>query len=95
MKLVPLFDRVVLKPAEKQNATFGGIYLPDSAKEKSEMAEVVAVGAGGTIDGKEIVMTVKAGQKVLFSKYAGSEFKIDGAEYIIVRQYDILAVVED
>ena len=94
MNLKPLSDRVILKAVEAQETTKGGIILTSSAKEKPEMAEVVAVGPGGTVDGKEVVMTVKPGDKVITSKYSGTEVKVDGEEYTIVRQNDILAIVE-
>ncbi len=94
MKLKPLADRVVIRNIENEEVTKGGIVLPGSAKEKPQMAEVVAVGPGGVVDGKEITMYVKVGEKVIFSKYAGTEVKLDGTEYIVVRQNDILAVVE-
>ncbi len=93
MNLKPLSDRVILKALEAEEKTKGGIILTSSAKEKPEMAEV-AVGPGGTVDGKEVVMTVKVGDKVLTSKYSGTEVKVDGEEYTIVRQNDILAIVE-
>ena len=94
MKLKPMFDRVVLKMLEAEETTKGGIILTSAAKEKPEVAEVVAVGPGGLVDGKEVTMTVKVGDKVIMSKYAGTEVKVDGEEYTIVRQSDILAVVE-
>lgn len=94
MKLKPLADRVVIQSIENEEVTKGGIVLPGSAKEKPQMAEVIAVGPGGVIDGKEITMYVKTGDKVIYSKYAGTEVKLDGKEYIVVRQNDILAVVE-
>ena len=94
MNLKPLSDRVILKAMEAEEKTKGGIILTANAKEKPEMAEVVAVGPGGTVDGKEVVMTVKAGDKVLTSKYSGTEVKVDGEKYTIVRQNDILAIVE-
>ena len=94
MNLKPLSDRVILKALEAEEKTKGGIILTAKAKEKPEMAEVVAVGPGGTVDGKEVVMTVKVGDKVLTSKYSGTEVKVDGEEYTIVRQNDILAIVE-
>ena len=94
MKLRPLFDKVVLKSCEQEETTKGGLILAGNAKEKPMMADVIAVGPGGMVDGKEIEMTVKAGDKVFYSKYAGNEIKLDGQEYIIVRQSDILAVVE-
>ena len=94
MNVKPLGDRVVIKNAETEETTKSGIVLTGAAKEKPQMAEVLAVGPGGNVDGKEITMHVKAGQKVIYSKYAGTEVKIDGEELIIVRQSDILAVVE-
>ena len=94
MTIKPLGDRVVIKMVETEETTKSGIVLPGSAKEKPQYAEVVAVGPGGVVDGKEVVMTVKVGDKVITSKYAGSEVKVDGVEYTIVRQNDILAVVE-
>jgi len=94
MKLKPLADRVVLKMVEAEEKTKSGIILTGSAKEKPEVAEVIEVGPGGTVDGKEVVMTVKVGDKVITSKYSGTEVKIDGEQYTIVRQGDILAIVE-
>ena len=94
MSVKPLGDRVVIKNVETEETTKSGIVLAGAAKEKPQMAEVIAVGPGGNVDGKEITMHVKAGQKVIYSKYAGTEVKIDGQEIIIVRQSDILAVVE-
>ena len=94
MTLKPLSDRVILKAMEAEETTKGGIILTSSAKEKPEMAEVVAVGPGGMVDGKEVVMTVKVGDKVLTSKYSGTEVKVDDEEYTVVRQSDILAIVE-
>ena len=94
MKLKPLADRVVLKMVEAEETTKGGIILTGAAKEKPEVAEVIEVGPGGVVDGKEVVMTVKAGDKVITSKYSGTQVKVDGVEYTIVRQSDILAVVE-
>ncbi len=94
MKLIPLFDRVVVKHIEAHETTASGIILPGSAQEKPQMATVIAVGEGGMIDGKEIKMIVKPGDVVLYGKYAGSEFKIDGEELIVIRQSDILAKVE-
>lgn len=94
MKIIPLGDRVVIKNQEMNEVSKGGIILAGAAKEKPQMAVVVAVGPGGNVDGKEIVMNVKEGQKVIYSKYAGNEVKLDGEEYVIVRQSDILAVVE-
>ena len=94
MKLTPLGDRVVLKQLEAEETTKSGIVLPGQSKEKPQQAEVIAVGPGGVIDGKEVTMQVKVGQKVIYSKYAGTEVKLDGQEVIIVKQNDILAVVE-
>ena len=94
MKLVPLLDRVVIKQLEAEEKTKSGIILASSAQKKPQEAEVVAVGPGGVVDGKEVTMQVKEGQKVIYSKYAGTEVKLDGQEYIIVRQSDILAIVE-
>ncbi len=94
MKLKPLADRVVLKMVEAEETTKSGIILTGSAKEKPEVAEVIEVGPGGLVDGKEVTMTVKVGDKVITSKYSGSQIKLDGEEYTIVRQGDILAIVE-
>ena len=94
MKLKPLADRVVIQSLETEEDVKGGIILPGSAKEKPQMAEVVAVGPGGVVDGKEVTMYVNVGDKVIYSKYAGTEVKLDDKEYIVVRQNDILAVVE-
>ena len=94
MKLVPLGDRVVIKALVAEETTKSGIVLPGQAKEKPQQAEVVAVGPGGMVDGKEVTMQVKAGDKVIYSKYSGNEVKLDGEEYIIVKQNDILAIVE-
>lgn len=94
MTMKPLADRVVIKNVEAEETTKGGILLTTSAKEKPQMAVVLAVGPGGNVDGKEVTMHVAVGQKVIYSKYAGTECKLDGEEYIIVRQSDILAVVE-
>ena len=94
MKLVPLADRVVLKQLEAEETTKSGIVLPGKEKEKPQQAQVIAVGPGGMVDGKEIKMEVKKGDSVIYSKYAGTEVKIDEEEYIIVRQNDILAVVK-
>ena len=95
MKLRPLLDKVVLKKVEVSETTKTGILLPGSAQEKPQMSEIVAVGPGGLIDGKEVVMTLKVGDKVIIGKYTGTEVKIGGVEYTIVSQSDILAVVED
>lgn len=94
MNIKPLGDRVVIKNVEAEETTRSGIVLPGSAKEKPQMAEVIAVGPGGNVDGKEITMQVKPGDKVIYSKYAGNEIKLDGKELIIVRQSDILGIVE-
>lgn len=94
MKLVPLLDRVVLKQLEAEETTKSGIVLPNQAKEKPQEAEVVAVGPGGIVDGKEVTMQVKTGDKVIYSKYSGTEVKLEGTDFIIVRQNDILAIVE-
>ena len=94
MTIKPLADRVVIRSLESEETTKSGIVLTGSAKEKPQTAEVVAVGPGGLVDGKEVKMTVKVGDKVIFSKYSGTEVKMDGVEYIIVRQNDLLATVE-
>ncbi|MEY8382223.1 co-chaperone GroES [Christensenellaceae bacterium 44-20] len=94
MKLKPLADRVVIKSVEVEKVTKSGLVLTSSAQEKPQMAEVVAVGPGGVVDGKEITMYVKEGDRVIYSKYAGTEVKLDGEEFIVVKQSDILAVVE-
>ena len=94
MKLVPLFDKVVLKQLVAEETTKSGIVLPGQAKEKPQQAEVIAVGPGGMVDGKEVVMQVKAGDMVIFSKYAGTEVKAGDEELIIVKQSDILAIVQ-
>lgn len=93
MKLKPLFDRVVVKELESAETTASGIFLPTSAQEKPSIAEVIAVGPGGLIDGEKVEMQVKVGDKILFSKYAGSEFKLENEKVIIVKQSDILAIV--
>ncbi len=95
MNLKPLGDRVVIKMVEAEETTKSGIILAGSAKEKPQMAEVIAVGPGGMVDGKEVKMEVKVGDKVITNKYAGTEVKLDGVEYIVLRQADILAKVED
>ena len=94
MNIKPLFDRVVIKMVEAEETTKSGIILTGSAKEKPQVAQVVAVGPGGVVEGKEITMQVKVGDRVLISKYAGTEVKLDGQEYTILRQNDILAIVE-
>lgn len=94
MKVKPLFDKVVVESVESEERTQSGFILPSSAQEKQQMAKIIAVGPGGVVDGKEIIMQVKVGDIVLYSKYAGSEFKVDGKELTIIRQSDILAIVE-
>ena len=94
MNIKPLGDRVVIKMVETEETTKSGIVLPGAAKEKPQYAEVVAVGPGGVVDGKEIVMEVKVGDKVILSKYAGTEVKLDGVEYTILRQNEILAKLD-
>ena len=94
MNIKPLFDRVVIKNVEAEETTKSGIILTSAAKEQPQMAEILAVGPGGMVDGKEVAMQVKVGQKVIYSKYAGTEVKLDDQELILVRQSDILAVVE-
>lgn len=95
MKLKPLADRVVLKMVESEETTKSGIILTGSAKEKPQVAEVLAVGPGGNVEGKDITMYVKTGDKVITSKYSGTEVKVDGEDLMVVRQNDILAVVEE
>ena len=94
MKLVPLGDRVVLKHLEAEEKTKSGIVLAGAAKEKPQESEVIAVGPGGMVDGKEVKMEVEVGAKVIYQKYSGTEVKLDGEEYVIVKQSDILAIVE-
>ena len=94
MKLVPLFDKVVLKQLEAEETTKSGIVLTGQPKEKPSQAEVIAVGPGGVVDGKEITMQVKAGDKVIYSKYAGTEVELDNETFIVVKKNDILAVIE-
>ena len=94
MTLIPLADRVVLKMVEVEETTKGGIILTAAAKEKPTVAEVISVGPGGNVEGKDIVMTVKTGDKVIINQYAGSKVTLDDVEYVIVRQNDILAIVE-
>ena len=93
MKLAPLGDRVVLKQLVAEETTKSGIVLPGQAKEKPQQAEVIAVGPGGVVDGKEITMQVKVGDKVIYSKYSGTEVELDNEKYVIVKQNDILAVI--
>jgi len=95
MNIKPLADRVVIKMVEAEETTKSGIILTGTAKEKPQIAEIVAVGPGGVVDGKEVTMELKVGDKVLMSKYAGTEVKLDGVEYTILRQNDILAKIED
>jgi len=95
MKLVPLGDKVVLKQLVAEETTKSGIVLPGQAKEKPQQAEVVAVGPGGMVDGKEVTMQVKVGDKVIYSKYAGTEVKLEEEEFIVVKQNDIVAIVAD
>lgn len=95
MKVKPLFDKVVVESLEKEEKTKSGFILPSASQEKQQMAKIIAVGPGGIIDGKEIVMQVKEGDVILYAKYSGSEFKVDGKDLTIIRQSDILAVVED
>jgi len=94
MKIIPLFDKVVVEATENNEKTKSGFILPSASQEKQQLAKVIAVGPGGVIDGKEVVMQVKVGDTVLYSKYAGSDFKIDGKEVTIIKQADILAIVE-
>ena len=94
MKIKPLFDRVILAPEENEKETKGGILLPTAAQEKSQIATVVAVGKGGELDGKKIEIQVEKGDRVLYSKYAGTEVTIEDKKYVIVRQADILAVLD-
>lgn len=94
MNLRPLGDRVIIKKVEAEETTKSGIVLPGAAKEKPQVAEIVAVGPGGFVDGKEVKMELKVGDKVIFSKYSGNEVKLDGTEYTILKQDDVLAIVE-
>ena len=94
MKIKPLFDRIVVEPVKAEEKTKSGIVLLAKDQEKPQMARVIAVGPGGNVDGKDVVMQVKVGDKVLCSKYAGSEFKVDGKDVTIMRQSDVLAVIE-
>lgn len=95
MKLVPLGDKVIIKQIEAEEKTKGGLILTTQSKEKPQIAEVVAVGPGGEVNGYEVKMTVKEGDKVIYTKYAGTEVKFEGEEYIVVKQNDILAIIED
>lgn len=94
MNIKPLGDRIVIKVLEKEEKTKGGIVLPDTAKEKPQKGEVLAVGSGEIIDGQKVPLEVKVGDKIIFSKYAGTEVKIDDAEYLILRQSDVLAILQ-
>ena len=94
ISLTPLEDKIIVKQAEAETQTASGLFIPDNAKEKPQQAEVIAVGPGGVIDGKEVTMQVKAGDKVIYSKYSGTEVEIEDEKYVIVKQNDILAVVE-
>ncbi len=94
MKIKPIFDRVVLLPKEAESKTAGGIFLPAASLEKSQIGKVVAVGEGGLVDGNQVEMQVKVGQEVLYAKYSGTEFDFEGKKYVIVKQNDILAILE-
>ena len=94
MALKPVADRVIVKYFETEDKTASGIVLPDSSKEKTQQAEVIAVGPGGVVNGKEVKMEVEVGNTVIYSKYAGTEVKMDGTDYIIVKQEDILAIIK-
>lgn len=94
MNIKPLFDRIVVKAVESADNTESGLFLPSSAKEKPQSAQVIAVGPGGMVDGKEVTMQIKVGDLVLFNKYSGSDFKLDGEEVTILRQSDVLAIIE-
>ena len=94
MKIEPLFDRIVIKQEEAEQTTASGILLPGNSQEKPQVAEVLAVGPGGVIDGKEIKMVISVGDKILYLKYAGSEFKFNGEDFIILRQSDVLAKIK-
>ncbi len=95
MDIKPLFDRVVLKIEKEQTSNVGGIFLPDMSKEKSQIATVVAVGTGGKVDGEDVEIVVSVGDKVLFSKFAGTEFKYKGEDLLIIKQTDILAIIKE
>jgi chaperonin GroES len=94
MNIKPLGDRIVIKVLEKEERTKGGIVLPDTAKEKPQKGEVLAVGSGEIVEGKKVPLEVKVGDKIIFSKYAGTEVKLDDEEYLILRQSDVLAILE-
>ncbi len=95
MTIKPLFDKIVVKALEAEEKTASGLYLPTSAQEKPQVAEVVAVGPGGLIDGKEVKMEVKVGDHILYSKYSGSEFKLEDLDVTIIKQSDVLAIIND
>ena len=95
MKVKPLGEMVLLKAIEEEQVSSGGIIIPDTAKEKPMMAEVVAVGPGGNVDGKEVPMVLQVGDKVVYRRYAGTELKLDGEDFVITKQRDVMAVVED
>ena len=95
MTIKPLFDKIVVEAVESEEKTASGLFLPDSAKEKPQSAKVLAVGPGGMVDGKEVTMQIKVGDVILYNKYAGSDFKLDGKEVTILRQSDVLAVLID
>ncbi|AEM74494.1 co-chaperone GroES [Caldicellulosiruptor acetigenus] len=95
MKIRPIGDRILIKFKEREEVTKSGIVLPDTVKEKPQIAEVIEVGPGGIVDGEKVEMVVKKGDKVIVSKYAGTEIKIDGEEYTIIRQDDVLAIIEE
>ena len=95
LKIEPLFDKIVIKPCEPETVTAGGIILPNNTQEKPQIAEVIAVGKGEMIDGKQTVMQVAVGDKVLYPKYAGSEFKLDGQDFVILSQSDLLGKLKD
>lgn len=95
MTIKPLFDKIVVEAVESQEKTAGGLFLPDSAKEKPQSAKVLAVGPGGMVDGKQVTMQVKVGDIILYNKYAGSDFKLDGKEVTILKQSDVLAIVAE
>lgn len=95
MTIKPLFDKIVVEAVESEEKTAGGLFLPDSAKEKPQSAKVLAVGPGGMVDGKEVTMQIKVGDVILYNKYAGSDFKLDGKEVTILRQSDVLAMLID
>ena len=95
MTIKRLFDKIVVEAVESEEKTAGGLFLPDSAKEKPQSAKVLAVGPGGMVDGKEVTMQIKVGDVILYNKYAGSDFKLDGKEVTILRQSDVLAVLID